>query len=75
MESFLQKYTIPYFEKVLIAGNKTVWYFPKFGGGLQGKRDMCMHHILVKYMNHNFSFYHAQAKEWIHIMRKMCSQF
>ena len=43
---YLQKYATPYFSKVLIVGNKTVRYFPKYGGNLQGERDMCMHHIL-----------------------------
>ena len=45
------------------AGNKTVCDLPKFGGNLQGKRDMRVHHILAKFMNHNCNFYHAQAKE------------
>ena len=63
MEKFLQKYSTPYFEKVFIAGNKTVKDLPKHGGNLHSKRNMCMHHILEKYRNPNFSFYHAQAKE------------
>ena len=46
-----------------IAGNKTVRDLPKYGRNLHGNRDMCMHHILAKYMNPNFSFYHAQEKE------------
>ena len=62
MAMFLQKYATPYFEKLLIAGNKTVRYLPKYGGNLQRKKDMCMHHILKKCMNPIFSFYHAQAK-------------
>ena len=36
--------------------------FSKYGGNLHGKRDMCMHRILEKCRNPNFSFYHAQAK-------------
>ena len=32
MAKFLQKYSTPYFEKVLIAGNKTLKYLPKYGG-------------------------------------------
>ena len=48
MASFLQKNATPYFVKVLIAGNKTKRNFPKYGGNLQGKRDMRMHHILEK---------------------------
>ena len=32
MEKFLQKYATPYFEKVLIVGNKTTKYLPKYGG-------------------------------------------
>ena len=63
MMRFLQKYATPNFVKLLIAGNKTVRNLPKYGGKLQGKRDMCMHHILEKFMNPNFSFCHAQAKE------------
>ena len=43
MVKFLQKYATHYFAKVLIAGNKTVKYLPKYGGNLHGKRDMCMH--------------------------------
>ena len=62
MAKFLHKYSTPYFAKVLIAGNKTTKFFPKYGGNLQGKRDMCMHHILEKSRNINCSFYHAQAK-------------
>ena len=62
MEKFLQKYSTPYFAKVLIAGNKTVKYLPKYGGNLHGKRDMYMHHILAKYRNPNVLFYHSQAK-------------
>ena len=46
MAKFLQKYATPYFTKVLMAGNKTVRDFPKYGGNLQWKRDMCMHHFL-----------------------------
>ena len=63
MAKFLQKYATPYFEKMLIAGNKTLKYLAKYGGNLHGKRDMCMHHILEKCRNPNFSFYHAQEKE------------
>ena len=63
MPKFLQKYSTPYFEKVLIAGNKTTKYLRKYGGNLHGKRGMCMHHILEKCRNLNFLFYHAQAKE------------
>ena len=37
-------------------------FFTKIWGKLHGKRDMCMHHILEKCRNPNFSFYHAQAK-------------
>ena len=48
MAKILRKYSILYLEKVLVAGNKTMKYFPKFGGDLHGKRDMCMHHILEK---------------------------
>ena len=62
MARFLQKYSIPYFAKLLIAGNKTVKCLPKYGGNLHGKRDMCMNHILEKYRNPNLPFYHAQAK-------------
>ena len=57
-----EKYTTPYFAKVLVAGNKTTKDFPKYGGNSHGKRDMCMHHILEKYRNPNCSLYHAQAK-------------
>ena len=32
----------PHFEKLLVAGNKTTKDFPKYGGNLHGKRDMCM---------------------------------
>ena len=53
MARLLKKYATPYFEKLLVVGNKT----------LQGKRDMCIHHILGKFMNHNFAFYQAQANE------------
>ena len=63
MARFLQKYATHFFAKVLIAGNKTVRGFPKFGGNIQVKRDMCMHYILAKYMNPNFAIYHAQAQE------------
>ena len=62
MAKFLQKYSTPYFSKVLVAGNKTTKYLPKYGGNLYGKRDMCMHRILEKCRNPNFSFYHAQGK-------------
>ena len=63
MSRFLQKYATSYFSKVLIAGNKRVRDLTKYGDNLHGKRDMCMHHILEKYMNPNCHFYHAQAKE------------
>ena len=46
MEKFLQKYSKPYFAKVLIMGNKTTKYFPKYGGKSHDKRDMCTHHNL-----------------------------
>ena len=36
---------------------------PKYGGNFQGKRDMCMHHILGKFTKPNCVFYHAQANE------------
>ena len=64
MASFLQKYSTPYFAKVFIAGNKTTRDLPKYGGKLNGKRNMFMHHILEKCRNPNFSFYHAQEKEF-----------
>ena len=63
MAKFLQKYSTPYFAKVLVEGNKTTKYLPKYGGKLHGKRDMCMHHILEKRRNPHCLFYHAQAKE------------
>ena len=63
MAKFLQKYSTPYFAKVLVAGNKKTNDLPKYGEDLHGKRDMCMHHILEKSRNPNCSFYHAQAKE------------
>ena len=63
MEKFLQKYSTPYFAKVLVAGNKTTKDLPKCGGNLHGKRYMCMHRILEKCRKPNFLFYHAQAKE------------
>ena len=59
MARFLQKYARPYFAKVLIVRRKTVRGFPKYGGNFQGKRDMCMHHILEKCMNPNCVFYHT----------------
>ena len=62
MAKFLQKYSPPYFVKVLVAGNRTTKDFPKYRGNLHGKKYMCMHHILAKCRNPNFSFYHAQAK-------------
>ena len=62
MAKFLQKYSTPHFAKVLVAGNKTTKYLPKYWGNLHGQRDMCMHHILEKYRNPNCLFYHAQAK-------------
>ena len=48
---------------MLIAGNKTVQDLPKFGGNLQGKREIFMHHILENCTNYNCDFYHAQARE------------
>ena len=48
MAKFVQKYSTPYFTKVLIAGKKTVNDLPKYGGKLHGKRDMCMNQILEK---------------------------
>ena len=62
MARFLEKYAIPYFSKLLIAGNKTVRNLPKYGGNLQGKRDICVHHILEKCMKPNCYLYHAQEK-------------
>ena len=62
MENFLQKYSTPYFAKLLVAGNKTTKYFPKYGGNLHSKGDMCMHQILEKCRNPNFSFYHSQEE-------------
>ena len=62
MAKFLQKYSTPYFAKVLVPGNKTTKYLPKYGGNLHGKTDMCMYQILEKYRNPNYSFYHAHAK-------------
>ena len=46
MAKFPQKYSTTYFEKVLIAGNKTTKDLQKYGGNLHGKREMRMHHIL-----------------------------
>ena len=63
MTKFLQKYSTPYFTKVLVAGDKTKKDLEKYGVNLHGKRDMCMHHILEKCRNPNCSLYHAQAKE------------
>ena len=63
MENFLQKYSAPYFEKILVAGNKTTKYLSKYGVNLHGKRDMCMHHILARCRNPDCSLYHAKAKE------------
>ena len=63
MAKYLQKYSTPYFAKLLIAGNKTTKYLPKYGVNLHGKRDMCMHHILEKCRNPNCYLYHAQAKK------------
>ena len=63
MAKFLQKYSTLYFEKVLVAGYKTTKDLPKYGRKLNGKRDICMHHILEKLRNPNCPFYHAQAKE------------
>ena len=54
MARLLKKYATPYFEKLLVVGNKT----------LQGKRDMCIHHILKESMNPNCDFYHAQTNEF-----------
>ena len=62
MEKLVQKYSTPYFAKVLVAGNKATKYLPKYGGNLHGKRGMCMHHILEKNRNPNCSFYHAHTK-------------
>ena len=62
MTKFLQKYSTPYFAKLLFAGNKTTKYLSKYGGNLHGKRDMCMHHILEKCRNPNCLFYHEQEK-------------
>ena len=53
MARFLQKDSTPYFEKVLITGNKRVKNLQKYGGHLHGKRDMYMHHILEKCRNPN----------------------
>ena len=58
-----EKNWTPYFAKVLVAGNKTTKYLPKYGENLHDERDMCMHHILVKCRNTNCSFYYAQAKK------------
>ena len=63
MARLLQKYATLYFAKLLIAGNKTVHDLKKIGSNLQGKRDICMHHILTKCINPNCTFYHAQSKE------------
>ena len=63
MENFLQKYSTPYFAKVLVAGNKKVKDLPKYGGNLHCKRDMCMHHIVEESRNPNCLFYYAQTKE------------
>ena len=62
MPRLLQKYSRPYFAKVMVTANKTTKDLPKYGGKLHGKRDMCMHHILDKCRNPNCSFYHAQVK-------------
>ena len=63
MAKFLQKYSIPYFAKLSVAGNKTTKDLPKYWVNLHGKRDMCMHHILEKCRKPNCSLYHAQAKK------------
>ena len=62
MAKFLQKYSTPYFAKVLVAGNKTLKYLSEYEGNSHGNRDMCMHHILEKRRNSNCSFYHAKEK-------------
>ena len=51
------------FHKSTGCREKTAKYLPKYGENLHGKRYMCMHHILEKFRNPNFSLYHAQAKE------------
>ena len=63
MAKFLQKYSTPYFAKLLVAVNKTTKDLPKYGGNLHGKRDMCMKHIWDKSRNPNCLFYYAQEKE------------
>ena len=62
MAKFFQKQPTPYFAKVLVAVNKTTKDFPKYGGNLNGKREMCINHIMKKYRKTNCMFYHAQAK-------------
>ena len=62
MARFLQKYATPYFEKVLIARNKTGQDLPKYGGNLQGKRDMCMHHIIENSVKPNLDLYQCTSK-------------
>ena len=42
MAKILQKYSTPYFEKVLVSRNRTTKDLPKYGGKLHGKREMCM---------------------------------
>ena len=51
MAKFRQKYSTPYFAKVLVAGKKTTKDLPKYEGNLHGKRDTCMHQILEKCTN------------------------
>ena len=76
MARFLQRYATPYFAKVLIAGNKTVIYLPKYGGNLHGKRDMFIHHILKKHSRTQISHFilHRQ-KNWVHNMQPIYAQW
>jgi len=63
MGKFLQRYGTPYFTKVLIAGNKKVGNLPRYGGNMQGKRDVCYHHLLAKCTNQNCKFHHALGRD------------
>ena len=67
------KISRPYFAKVLMTGNKTTKYLPKYKGNLHGKRDMCMHHILKNAETQiDCSIMHMQ-KNWMHNMQPMCA--
>ena len=74
MAKFLQKYSTPYFEKLLVAGNKTTKHLPNMGGNY-AVRGTCACATFWENVETQIdrSIMHRQ-KNWMHNMHPMYAQ-